>query len=246
MSSFNQRRVLLRSNPSLYVSKTRLSIRQLPAFVSERSLKRLALYACIAFEKEVKDHLREALTPDEFSDTSANQAEMATTGERQPSGNGRSKLMSRVKQAKVVRLSDRVDPLTGKGRSKGYGFLEMRDHADALRVLRWVNNNQDVQPLLREWYEEEIKDLMKTLEKDTKGGDTTKAQLHRVKETLRELETQVDKVIRSKRALIVEFSVENILIIKKRADREMEYHSAGPNDKVREHFISTGDKKLSC
>lgn len=211
--------------------------------MSERSLKRLALHACKEFEKEVKDHLREGLSPDELSDTAANQErheieEIATAGERNAHGKARSKLTSRVRQAKIVRLSDRVDPLTGKGRSKGYGFLEMRDHADALRVLRLANNNPDVHPLLREWHQEEIKDLVKALEKDTKGGDTTKAQLHRAKGALKELESQGDKAMKSKRTLILEFSIENILVIKKRASRGEEHRSAGPNARVRERLIA--------
>ncbi|KAF8331829.1 hypothetical protein F5887DRAFT_870979, partial [Amanita rubescens] len=41
-NSFNARRALLKSNSSLYVSKTRPSIRQIPLFVTERMLKRLA------------------------------------------------------------------------------------------------------------------------------------------------------------------------------------------------------------
>ena len=253
VNSFNQRRVLLRSNPSLYVSKTRLSIRQLPVFVSERTLKKLALHACKAFEKEVKDHLRAGLTSDEFSDTAAIQQrqkleEAGTAAETNASGKEGLKLTSRVKQAKIVRLSDRVDPLTGKGRSKGYGFLEMRDHADALRVLRWANNNPDVQGLLREWHQEEVKDLVKTLEKDTQGGDTMKAQLHRAKEILKEIENQGDKAIKSKRTLILEFSVENVLIVKKRASRGDEHRSAGPSAKVRDYLFldfSRGGKLIS-
>jgi len=238
VSSFNQRRVLLRSNPSLYVSKTRLSIRQLPTFVSERILKKLALHACKAFEKEVKDHLRAGLTPDESSDTAAMQQrrrleDTAAAADKNASRKEGLKLTSRVKQAKIVRISDRVEPLTGKGKSKGYGFLEMRDHADALRVLRWANNNPDVQALLREWHQEEVKDLVKTLEKDSKGGDTVKAQLYRAKETLKEFENQGDKAIKSKRTLILEFSIENVLIVKKRASRGEEHRSAGPSSKVR-------------
>ncbi|CDO75284.1 hypothetical protein BN946_scf184334.g2 [Trametes cinnabarina] len=52
--SFNARRALLRSNPSLYVSRTRLSVRQLPLFVTERMLKRLAIHAMRAFEAEAR------------------------------------------------------------------------------------------------------------------------------------------------------------------------------------------------
>ena len=51
--SYNARRALLGSNPSLYVSKTRLSIRQIPTYVTERMLKRLATHAIQAFDEEV-------------------------------------------------------------------------------------------------------------------------------------------------------------------------------------------------
>ena len=49
-SSFNARRTLLKSNPSLFISKTRLSVRQILTFVTERILKRLAPHAVKAFE----------------------------------------------------------------------------------------------------------------------------------------------------------------------------------------------------
>ena len=38
-NSFNARRNLLKTSPSLYVSKTRLSVRQIPAGVTEHMLK---------------------------------------------------------------------------------------------------------------------------------------------------------------------------------------------------------------
>ena len=74
-------------------------------------------------------------------------------------------------EAKIVRQQDRVDVLTGKGRSKGYGFVEMEKHADALRVLRWANNNPAVGKLFDEWYKEELKEL---LEKEKKAEKKAK------------------------------------------------------------------------
>ena len=52
--SFTMRRQLLRSNPALYIGRTRLSISNLPIWVSERGLKRLATHAMRAFEQDVK------------------------------------------------------------------------------------------------------------------------------------------------------------------------------------------------
>ena len=66
--SFNSRKALLKSNPSLYVSRTRLSIRQLPLFVTERMLKRLAIHAIRSFKSEVKAGSRAALTEDELAE----------------------------------------------------------------------------------------------------------------------------------------------------------------------------------
>lgn len=64
-NSFNARRTLLRTNPSLYVSRTRLSIRSLPLFTSEYALKKLAMHALQEFEKDVEEGKRESLTADE-------------------------------------------------------------------------------------------------------------------------------------------------------------------------------------
>jgi nucleolar protein 4 len=45
-----------------------------------------------------------------------------------------------VLQCKVVRANDRVGA-DGKPRSRGFGFLQFDEHADALAVLRSLNNN---------------------------------------------------------------------------------------------------------
>ena len=65
-----------------------------------------------------------------------------------------------VKQAKIVRQAERVDTLTGKGRSKGYGFIEMHKHVDALRLLRWANNNAKVGTLFDVWWKDELDRLI--------------------------------------------------------------------------------------
>ncbi|KAG1780011.1 hypothetical protein EV702DRAFT_1276933 [Suillus placidus] len=203
-NSFAARRTMLRTNPSLYVSKTRLSVRQIPLFVTERTLKRLALHALRTFKDEVQKKERDDLTPEELEEV---------TKESDESGDPSTK----SKQAKIVRQHERVDPVTGKGRSKGYGFIEMPRHADALRVLRWANNNPAVAPLLSTWWKEELGDLIK-LEKGK--GEPDEARLKRIKD---ELEGQV-KV--PKGTLVVEFSIENVQVVQRRADqnKEKRYH----------------------
>lgn len=107
------------------------------------------------FEKEVKLGHQKPLTADEKSTTIID-ASGATSLPPTSAERIRGVPPSRVRQSKVLRQADRVDPLTGLGRSKGYGFLELGCHADALRVLRWANANKDVGALFRGWWREAL------------------------------------------------------------------------------------------
>ncbi|KAF8955152.1 RNA recognition motif-containing protein [Entomortierella lignicola] len=120
-ASFSARRALLARNPSLFISKTRLSIRNLPLKMDEKELRKLGVQAIQKFKNEVKEGKRAHLSQDEMAE-------------------GWDKRVF-VKQAKVVRSKDRVDASTQELRSKGYGFLEYSTHAHALAGLRWLNNN---------------------------------------------------------------------------------------------------------
>ncbi|KAJ7105735.1 hypothetical protein C8R43DRAFT_1140711 [Mycena crocata] len=209
-ASYNARRTLLRSNPSLFISKTRLSIRQIPIFVTERLLKRLAIHAVRAFQDDVKSGTRAALSSDELAEVADDEGDDDVEPKKKMT---KKMLLGRrtgVKQTKIVRQAERVDPVTGKGRSKGYGFVEMHKHADALRVLRWANNNPKAGPLFEAWWKDELKDLVKA-EKAKPDGDRDDARLKRLKE---ELEKGSAK--KSKGTLIVEFSIENITTIQRR------------------------------
>ncbi|KNZ78351.1 hypothetical protein J132_01131 [Termitomyces sp. J132] len=207
-ASFNARRQLLKSNPSLFISKTRLSVRQIPLFVSERLLKRLAIHAIKRFESEAKKGDRLPLSGDELADIPLPEE---PDQEQESNKSKKKRLLGRqtgVKQAKIVRQMERVDPVTGKGRSKGYGFLELNTHADALRVLRWANNNPEVGSLFEEWWKDELKDLVK---QETIKESRDDARLARLKE---ELEKGGAK--KSKGTLICEFSIENIQVVQRR------------------------------
>ena len=207
-SSYNSRRALIRSNPSLYVSKTRLSVRQIPLFVTERMLKRLATHAVREFEREAKNGLRIGISDEE-------RAEDAKTDDADQEGHksviGK---MTGVKQAKIVRQSERVDPVTDKGRSKGYGFVEMRKHSDALRVLRWSNNNPAVGPLFEDWWKEELGDLIK---REAAKEDKDDARLKRMKEELGGHNAKKKIGV-----LIVEFSIENVQVVRRRSAHQDE------------------------
>lgn len=212
-NSYNARRALLKSNPSLFVSRTRLSVRQIPIFVTERVLKRLALHATRAFESEVKEGSRSGLTPDELADPPpVAENEDTTPMKKHKRFTGRS---TGVKQAKIVRQQDRVDAVTGKGRSKGYGFVEMHKHSDALRVLRWANSNPGVGPLFEQWYKEEMEDLLKVEKaKDVKERDDV-----RIKRIRDEIENGPTK--KAKASLIVEFSIENVQVVQRRSAKQV-------------------------
>ncbi|KAI9063670.1 RNA-binding domain-containing protein [Trametes sanguinea] len=229
--SFNARRALLRSNPSLFVSRTRLSVRQLPLFVTERMLKRLGIHAVRAFEAEVKEGKREPLTEDELTerptepdadadgDVKMEGSDDEDASSKKPKGKGGkfSKKTGRptgVKQAKIVRQQDRVDPVTGKGRSRGYGFLELTTHADALRVLRWANNNPAVGRLFEQWWRAELEALIEA-EKRKKQNERDEQRIKRIRE---ELEKGVPP--KSRGTLIVEFSIENVQVVQRRSAKQ--------------------------
>ncbi|KAF5390917.1 hypothetical protein D9757_004059 [Collybiopsis confluens] len=212
-SSFNARKALLKSNPSLYISKTRLSIRQIPTFVTERLLRRLSIHAVKTFNAEVKSRERKGLTEDELHvqvDENGDGGDGDDKNEEGTKGKNKKRFDRKtgVLQAKLVRQKERVDPVTGKGRSKGYGFIEMYTHADALRVLRWSNNNPQAKP---DKDGDRIKRIEKEIEKGegVGGGDLKKA----------------------KGRLIVEFSIENVQVVQRRKSMQEEHKKTGPSGK---------------
>ncbi|CAJ0905919.1 11819_t:CDS:2 [Entrophospora sp. SA101] len=122
--SFTYRKNLLTKNPNLYISKTRLSIRNLPLTVDERQLKELAINSIQKFKNEVKNDEREDLS----------------AGEKSEGWNKKVHII----QAKIIRSKDRIDPKTQKPKPKGYGFIETTYHSHALAILRYLNNNPEI------------------------------------------------------------------------------------------------------
>ncbi len=184
--------------------------------MTERVLKRLAQHAVRSFESEAKAGDRIGLTPDELADPPPTEED-----KDEDKGDGPTKKHKRfsgrptgVKQTKIVRQQDRVDAITGKGRSKGYGFIEMHKHSDALRVLRWANRNIAVGPLFEQWYKEEMESLLKA-EKAKDEKEREDARIKRVKD---EIENGPAK--KTKGSLIVEFSIENVQVVKRRGMKQ--------------------------
>lgn len=126
--SFQLRKKQLAKNPSLHLSLTRLAIRNLPRSMSEKALKQLGRKAIVEFATEVKNGARHPLSKEELMRSKHWEDYMG--GEKKKHGV--------VKQAKIVQ------ELKGSGetgRSRGYGFLEMKTHKLALMALRWLNGH---------------------------------------------------------------------------------------------------------
>ncbi|TVY42690.1 putative RNA-binding protein [Lachnellula subtilissima] len=134
--SATQRKKLIQNNPTLHLSLTRLSIRNLPKNINSKDLKALAREAAVGFAKDVKAGLRAQLSKEEES----------RGGDEMRDAEKQRKLKGKgiVRQAKIVfegREGAKVSEESGAGRSRGYGFVEYSSHRWALMGLRWLNGH---------------------------------------------------------------------------------------------------------
>lgn len=132
--SARQRQSLIKTNPALHISLTRLCVRNLPRSMNSKELKALAREAVVGFARDVKAGLRHPLSKEELSRA----AEVMREAERARKAKG----TGIVKQSKVVfegQGGGKVTESSGAGRSKGYGFIEYTSHRSALMGLRWLN-----------------------------------------------------------------------------------------------------------
>ncbi|KEF56005.1 uncharacterized protein A1O9_07585 [Exophiala aquamarina CBS 119918] len=131
-SSVRQRQRLLKTNPNLCLSLTRLSIRNVPRSIGSKELKALAREAVVGFAKDCKAGIREPLNREELQRGGAEMREADKKRKQQGKGI--------VRQAKVV-FEDKEGSKVkdGAGRSRGYGFIEYVSHRNALAGLRWLN-----------------------------------------------------------------------------------------------------------
>ena len=160
--SAKQRQALIKSNPTLHLSLTRLSVRNLPRTVTSKDLKALAREAVVGFASDVKAGVRQQLSKEELS-RSADELREADRA-RKAKGKGI------VKQAKIVfegREGAKVAEDSAAGRSRGYGFIEYISHRWALMGLRWLNGHAVDRPSHGEdgksAYREEVRDNKKRL-----------------------------------------------------------------------------------
>ncbi|CCH46876.1 Nucleolar protein 4 [Wickerhamomyces ciferrii] len=131
--SYKLRVQQLNKNPSLHLSLTRLAIRNLPRAMNAKAMKALGRKAVVAFATEVKDGKRQPLSKEEIQRSVKEKAKLEEDGEVESK---RTKKLGVVRQAKVIM---EVKGSGDQGRSRGYGFLEFRDHKTALMGLRWLN-----------------------------------------------------------------------------------------------------------
>lgn len=124
--SYKLRKQQLAKNPSLHLSMTRLAIRNLPRSMDEKALKSLGRKAVVEFAVEVKDGRRQPLSKEELMRSIHYQDSLGEPNKKH----------GVVKQAKVIK---EVKGSGDAGRSRGYGFLEMKNHKSALMALRWLN-----------------------------------------------------------------------------------------------------------
>ncbi|KAJ9476650.1 Nucleolar protein 4 [Pseudozyma hubeiensis] len=250
LTSFQVRKAQMGANPSLFISKTRLSIRSLPLFVSDRMLKRLAIHAIKTFATEVRSGARADLDADEKADRTLSAS--AENRKRKPG-----ERPTPVVQSKIVRQHDRIEALTGLGKSKGYGFLEMKSFHDALKVIRWSNGNKAVGKLLVEWWKDDLSQQVdriattihtktQTLEQMKLGEEKEKlgeeiAELatrrQRLRTKIAELSENADAGSEGKERggmLMIEFAIENVVTTKKRADKLKAIKESGERRKARE------------
>lgn len=134
--SLKQRQTLIKNNPTLHMSLTRLSVRNIPRQLSSKDLKALARQAVVGFAKDVKEGLRQPLSPEEMR--------RGIEETREADKQRRRKGKGIVKQAKIVFESkdgSKISEKSGVGRSRGYGFIEYYTHRHALMGLRWLNGH---------------------------------------------------------------------------------------------------------
>ncbi|KAF3492003.1 ribosome biogenesis protein Nop4 [Arthroderma uncinatum] len=135
-ASAKQRQKLIKSNPMLHVSLTRLSVRNLPRHIDSKALKALAREAVVGFAKDVKNGLRKPISWEESRRSAALMKEADQLRKSQKKGI--------VKQAKVVfegKDGAKTSDQSGAGRSRGYGFIEYATHRSSLMGLRWLNGH---------------------------------------------------------------------------------------------------------
>lgn len=151
--SYKLRTQQLNKNPTLHLSLTRLAIRNLPRAMNSKALKALGRKAVVQFATEVKEGKRQPLSKEELNRSVKLKHELGEF-ETQADAKKKTKHTGVMKQAKVI---NEIKGTGEAGRSRGYGFLECRDHKAALMALRWLNAHEVTIPEILEGLTDEEK-----------------------------------------------------------------------------------------
>ncbi|OMH86265.1 putative RNA-binding protein [Zancudomyces culisetae] len=111
LKNYGKRKAQLTKNPNLFVSKTRLCIRNIPPSASQQSLKQVAMSSIDKFKANVRAGKVLDLTSEE---------KITGNWSKRP----------KIVQAKLI-LSSKSKP--------GYAFVEFAEHSHALACLRYLN-----------------------------------------------------------------------------------------------------------
>ncbi|RKO98890.1 hypothetical protein CXG81DRAFT_15319, partial [Caulochytrium protostelioides] len=120
--NYAERKILLKKNPNMYVSRSRLSLQNLDPRLTDRQLKQLVVFAVYRYQIEIAAGQRAPL-----------EAHVAKEYETDKAA------------AKTKAIIDKIVALNGLkalalyGRSKGFGFVQVNDHPSAICALRWLN-----------------------------------------------------------------------------------------------------------
>ncbi|KAF2866320.1 hypothetical protein BDV95DRAFT_631806 [Massariosphaeria phaeospora] len=206
-ASAKQRQKLIQSNPSLHLSLTRLSIRNIPRSLTSKDLKQLARQAVVGFAADAKGGKRSKLSKEELA--RGGDAMLVAEKIRKKRGKGI------VRQAKIVfetkegsKVTDKDGAATEAGRSRGYGFIEYYTHRNALMGLRWLNGHA-------------VDYRVKAEQQPATKGSTSNSNSNSKKADKEALEDR-------KKRLIVEFAIENANVVSRRSERESAKADGGP------------------
>jgi nucleolar protein 4 len=209
--SFNLRLEQLKKNPGLHLSMTRLAVRNLPRAMNDKSFKQLGRKAIVEFATEVKGGTRQPLSKEEIDrSTKHKHFVLEKLGITDDDEKKKVSKHGVVTQAKVI---NEVKGSGEYGRSRGYGFLEFRDHKHALMALRWLNAHEVTKNEITCGLTEEQKRM-----------------------------AEREKTI-NKRRLVVEFAIENASVVKRRYDQISKSRNAEPFHKRSREEDGDDEKK---
>ena len=226
-ASIKQRRQLIKSNPSLHLSLTRLSIRNLPRSITAKDLKLLAREAVVGFSADVRNGKRAALSKEELN--RGGDEDKDAELERRKKGKGV------VRQVKIIEEKT-------NGRSRGYGFIEYVSHRWALMGLRWLNGREVGGGL-----EIPVADIPGRRERIAENSKHHAPKAPEAPQQLGLLKEQ-------KKRLIIEFALENANVVRRRKETEKKWRdiardraktsgATAPNGKGKHDQKSKGEKE---